>query len=70
MVAMKRGGHIYKHGAKSKVVKQFKRRYGARGGRKGKGGAYVYSAVVGRLTRERYGKRKAAQKTAAGHRKS
>jgi len=68
-MAMKRGGHIYKHGAKSRVSKQFKHRYGSRGGKKGKGGSYVYGAVVGKLTRQRYGKRKAAAKAAAGHRK-
>jgi hypothetical protein len=69
MTAMKRGGHIYRHGAKSRMQKQFKRRYGSRGGRRGKGGAYVYGAVVGKLTRQRYGKRKAAIKAAAGHRR-
>jgi hypothetical protein len=70
LVALKRSGHIYKHGARSRIEKQFKRRYGSKGGKKGKGGAYVYGAVVGKLTRQRYGKRKAVQKAAAGHRKS
>jgi hypothetical protein len=69
MAAMKRSSHIYKHGAKSRMQAQFKRRYGSRGGRKGRGGSYVYGAVVGKLTRQRYGKKRAVQKAAAGHRK-
>jgi hypothetical protein len=51
-MAMKRGGHIYKHGAKSKMAKHFKHRYGSHGGRRGKGGKYVHGAVIGRLTRQ------------------
>jgi hypothetical protein len=31
---------------------QFTRRYGKTGGRKGKGGRYVYGAVVGKVRRE------------------
>ncbi len=39
--------HIYRHGAKHKMLKEFEKRYGK------KKGKYVYGAVVGKLYRAR-----------------
>jgi hypothetical protein len=65
--AMKRGGHNYRHGAKSRAPRRFKP-YRSKGGKRGKGGDYIYGGVVGKLTRQRYWKKRAVAKATAGHR--
>lgn len=52
---MAKGG-IYKGGKKHRaaVKAQFTKRYGKKGGKKGKGGAYVYGAVVGNIWRAQH----------------
>ncbi len=44
-------------GTRSKEARAFGRRYGKRGGRARKGGAYVYGAVIGKVKREQAAKR-------------
>jgi len=46
-MARKRMKHLYKYGAKSKMLKEFEKRYGK------KKGAKIYGAVVGKIKRLR-----------------
>jgi hypothetical protein len=47
------GGHLYRGGKRHRAAMQgkFTRKYGKRGGKKGKGGAYVYGATIGKVYR-------------------
>ena len=50
-MARKRTKHLYRHGAKKKMLKEFKKRYGK------KKGAKIYGAVIGKIKRLRSRKR-------------
>jgi hypothetical protein len=42
--------------------REFERKYGAAGGRSGRGGDYIYGAVVGKVARERRAARARARR--------
>lgn len=48
----RRGGHLYKGGAKYREKKSFEKKYGK------KKGDYVYGATVGKVKREQMAKKK------------
>jgi len=50
-MARKRIKHLYRYGAKRKMLREFQKRYGKKKGIK------VYGAVVGKIKRLRSGKR-------------
>ena len=53
-----RACHLYRTPeGRRRSLRQFKRRYGAKGGRSRKGYRYIYGATVGKVARERRAKR-------------
>lgn len=67
----RRRRHLYKgRGTPARERREFERRYGRRGGRRHRGGDYIYGAVVGKVRRERAARRIAhSERHARGHHK-